>query len=68
MCGDDEKAFTMTRLCQHNDIFVLPVVSPAVPQGLARLRATVIATHEPDEIDHAIEVITRAGKEIGIVD
>ncbi len=68
ICGDDEKAFTMTRLCQHNDIFVLPVVSPAVPQGLARLRATVIATHEPDEIDHAIEVITRAGKEIGIVD
>jgi len=67
ICGDDEKAFTMTRLCQHNDIFVLPVVSPAVPQGLARLRATVIATHEPDEIDRAIEVITQAGREIGIV-
>jgi 8-amino-7-oxononanoate synthase len=67
ICGDDEKAFTMTRLCQHNDIFVLPVVSPAVPQGLARLRATVIATHEPDEIDRAIEVITQAGKEIGII-
>jgi predicted nucleic acid-binding protein len=28
----------MTRECQHNDVFILPVVSPAVPEGLARLR------------------------------
>lgn len=67
ICGDDEKAFTMTRLCQRRDVFVLPVVSPAVPQGLARLRATVIATHEPEEIDQALEVITQAGKEVGII-
>ncbi|MGQ9833773.1 MAG: aminotransferase class I/II-fold pyridoxal phosphate-dependent enzyme [Candidatus Villigracilaceae bacterium] len=67
ICGDDEKAFTMTRLCQHRDVFVLPVVSPAVPQGLARLRATVIATHESEEIDQALEVITQAGKEVGII-
>lgn len=67
ICGDDEKAFTMTRLCQRRDVFVLPVVSPAVPQGLARLRATVIATHDPEEIDQALEVITQAGKEVGII-
>lgn len=67
ICGDDEKAFTMTRLCQRRDVFVLPVVSPAVPQGLARLRATVIATHEPEEIDQALEIITQAGKEVGII-
>lgn len=67
ICGDDEKAFMMTRLCQRRDVFVLPVVSPAVPQGLARLRATVIATHEPEEIDQALEIITQAGKEVGII-
>ena len=38
LCGDDETAFAMTREAQHNDVFVLPVVSPAVPEGLARLR------------------------------
>ncbi|NWF64005.1 MAG: aminotransferase class I/II-fold pyridoxal phosphate-dependent enzyme, partial [Chloroflexi bacterium] len=43
LCGDDNTAFAMTRECQHNDVFVLPVVSPAVPEGLARLRATVTA-------------------------
>ena len=51
LCGDDERAFAMTREAQHNDVFVLPVVSPAVPEGLARLRATVTAAHEPSEIE-----------------
>jgi 7-keto-8-aminopelargonate synthetase-like enzyme len=42
-------------------------VSPAVPVGLARLRATVTAAHEPDEIEHAMNIIEQAGKEIGLV-
>lgn len=65
--GTDERAFAMTRAAQHQDVFVLPVVSPAVPPGLARLRATVTAAHEPEEIDHAIGVIKAAGKEIGVI-
>ena len=67
ICGTDQRAFEMTRACQMEDTFVLPVVSPAVPEGLARLRATVLAAHEPDEIAYAIGVIARAGKEIGII-
>jgi 8-amino-7-oxononanoate synthase len=67
LCGTDEKAFRLTRACQLNDVFVLPVVSPAVPEGLARLRATVTAAHEPDDIQNAMNVIGKAGKELGIV-
>jgi 8-amino-7-oxononanoate synthase len=67
LCGDDERAFTMTRECQHNDVFVLPVVSPAVPEGLARLRATVTAAHEPSEIERAMDVIGKAGKKLGLI-
>ena len=67
LCGTDERAFALTRACQHQDLFVLPVVSPAVPEGLARLRATVTAAHEPEEIDHALSVIEKAGREIGII-
>jgi len=67
VCGTDELAFSMTAMAQHEDTFVLPVVSPAVPPGLARLRATVTAAHEPDEIEHAMDVIYDAGKKIGIV-
>jgi 8-amino-7-oxononanoate synthase len=67
LCGDDERAFALTRAAQHHNVFVLPVVSPAVPPGLARLRATVTAAHEPDEIEYAMDVIETAGKEIGII-
>jgi len=67
LCGSDENAYVMTREVQHNDIVLLPVVSPAVPPGLARLRATVTAAHEPDEIDHAIDEIQKAGKKIGLI-
>lgn len=67
VCGSDEIAFLMTQRAQHKDVFVLPVVSPAVPPGLARLRATVTAAHEADEIEHAMNVIETAGREIGLL-
>jgi len=67
LCGDDQKAFEMTREAQHRDVFVLPVVSPAVPEGLARLRATVTAAHEPSEIERAMDIIGEAGKKLGII-
>jgi len=67
LCGSDEVAFTMTGVAHHNGIFVLPVVSPAVPPGLARLRATVTASHEPDEIDYALNVIEKAGRSVGLI-
>jgi glycine C-acetyltransferase len=67
LCGSDEQAFLMTREAQHHDVFVLPVVSPAVPEGLARLRLTITAAHEPSEIERAMDVIVTAGKKIGII-
>jgi len=67
ICGTDESAYLMTREAQHRDTFVLPVVSPAVPPGLARLRATITAAHEPDEIERAMEVIEQAGKVAGVI-
>jgi 7-keto-8-aminopelargonate synthetase-like enzyme len=67
LCGDDDSAFALTSAAQHQDVFVLPVVSPAVPPGLSRLRATITAAHEPDEIEYAMDVIESAGKAIGLV-
>lgn len=67
LCGEDERAYQMVQHCQHHDVFVLPVVSPAVPQGLARLRSTVTAGHTAQEIERALDVFEIAGKQIGIV-
>lgn len=67
LCGQDNVAFEMTREAQHQDVFVLPVVSPAVQEGLARLRATVTAAHEPSEIERAMDIIGEAGKKLGVI-
>ena len=67
LCGSDEAAFMMTREAQQHDVFVLPVVSPAVPEGQARLRATITAAHDPAEIERAMDVIATAGRQIGII-
>jgi 8-amino-7-oxononanoate synthase len=67
LCGEDERAFALTKTVQDHNVFVLPVISPAVPPGLARLRATVTAAHESDEIESAMDVIEAAGKQIGII-
>jgi len=67
LCGTDERAYEMVRYCQHDDIFVLPIVSPAVPDGLARLRATVTAAHTSSDIDQGLSVFERAGKKVGII-
>jgi glycine C-acetyltransferase len=67
LCGSDERAYAMTGEAQRRGVFVLPVVSPAVPEGLARLRATITAAHEPAEIEQAMDVIAAAGRKTGII-
>ncbi len=67
LCGEDETAYQMTQYAQNRDVFVLPVISPAVPVGLARLRATVTAAHEAAEIEHAMDIVEEAGYKIGIL-
>ncbi|MCJ7567588.1 MAG: aminotransferase class I/II-fold pyridoxal phosphate-dependent enzyme [Anaerolineales bacterium] len=67
LCRTDEKAFKMTQLCHKRGLFALPVISPAVPVGLARLRTTVTAGHEPDEIERALDIFEQVGKEVGVI-
>ena len=66
LCGTDELAFAMTKHAQERGLFVLPVVSPAVPPGLSRLRATVTAAHETEEIEYAMDVLQEVGKQFGL--
>jgi len=67
LCEKDTTAYLMTKFAQEHDIFVLPVVSPAVPEGLARLRATITAAHAPVDIEHAMDIIQEAGIKLGII-
>ena len=40
---------------------------PTVPKGKARVRTIVTATHTREELDRALEIFTRVGKQLGIL-
>jgi glycine C-acetyltransferase len=65
--GDDERAWMMAKLSQERDIFVLPVVSPAVPAGASRLRANVTAGLSLAEIEQAMDVFEETGRMVGVL-
>jgi len=65
--GDDELTFTFWRRLFDEGVFTNPVVSPAVPPDQGRLRVSLIATHELEQLDRALESFAKAGRELGVV-
>ncbi len=43
------------------------IVFPTVPEGKARIRTIMTATHTKEELQRALEVLKRVGKRMGIV-
>lgn len=64
---DNAKTFLLTRKLMDDGIFVNPVVSPAVPPEDTLIRFSLMATHTFEQIDEAIEKITRHARLLGII-
>ena len=65
MCGDTELSGRLATYCQQRGIFVQAIVSPVVPEGMARLRACVCATHTIEDIDHCVDTLIEGANAIG---
>ena len=65
--GENEMTFRFWKALFEKGIFVNSAVSPAVPPGHSLLRTSVMATHQPDQIDHALEVFKKVGNELGLI-
>lgn len=59
---EEEKTWQVCRFMQNNDIFVLPVVTPAVPPNTSRLRMNVSAIMTRDDLDNVVNKIKEADK------
>ncbi len=64
---DNMKTLKLTRLLLDDGIFVNPVVSPAVKADSALIRFSLMATHTRDQVDVAVEKITRLSRILGIL-
>ena len=52
--GDSGAAVRLSELLLERGVFVQAIRPPTVPQGTARLRVTVMATHTVEDLNHAI--------------
>lgn len=65
--GEDDLTIKMTSLCQKKGVFALPVLTPGVPQGTARIRLNVTVKHTTDDLDYAIDAIVKSAKELKVI-
>jgi len=64
---DDTKTLRLTQMLLSEGIFVNPVVSPAVPKEDSLIRFSLMATHTKEQVDIAIDKITKTAKKLGIL-
>src|SRR6201997_3832683 len=67
MVGDAGKAFEFSRELFSEGVLAMAIGFPTVPEGKARLRTIVTATHKRADLERAAEIIGRVGKKIGVV-
>ncbi|KUK85781.1 MAG: hypothetical protein XE03_1902 [candidate division TA06 bacterium 34_109] len=67
MVGEEEKTLQLCRIVNEEGVFICPILFPAVPKGTNRLRAHVLATHTPEDIEKALHIFEQAGKSLGII-
>ena len=57
----------LTRRVHEEGLFVNAIEAPAVPADAQRLRLSLMATHDRAHLDRAIEVLSRVGREVGLL-
>ena len=63
-----EKAFWLCNRLLDDGVFVTPVIAPAVPENDTLIRFALMATHSFEQVDEALDKITKAFKEAQIID
>jgi 8-amino-7-oxononanoate synthase len=67
LIGPMEGTFLFWRKLFDAGVFTNPVVPPAVQPSECRLRTSLMATHTADQIDFALEIFAKLGKEMGVI-
>ena len=67
LVGEAKTAHQFSRALFEEGLFATGIGFPTVPQGKARVRAIVTATHTLDQLDRAVEILTRVAKRMNIL-
>jgi glycine C-acetyltransferase len=67
IAGDGALAMKLSERLFANGVFAQGIGFPTVPRGKARVRTIVTATHTRDELQFALDVFGRVGRELGML-
>ena len=65
--GDEAKTLEFSKELFENGLFSGPIVFPTVPKGTGRVRCMVTAGHTTEQLDRAVKICEKVGKEMGII-
>ncbi len=65
--GDGELTMKFSKELFNEGVLATGITFPTVPEGKARVRTIMTATHTKDELQQALEVLKRVGKRMGIL-
>src|SRR5580692_5085259 len=66
MVGEAKMAHAFSAALFENGLFATGIGFPTVPEGKARVRTIVTATHTREMLDRASEILTRVAKKMGL--
>jgi len=68
MVGEAAKAFEFSRRLFEEGVLAVALGYPTVAEGKARIRTIVTATHRRQDLERALEILTRVGQSLGIIE
>jgi glycine C-acetyltransferase len=66
MVGEARRAVEFSRNLFEAGLLATAIGFPTVPEGKARLRTIVTATHTREQLDRAVEILSRVAKRLGL--
>lgn len=67
MLGEVQLAREFSRKLFDEQVFAMSLGFPTVPQGKARIRVMISATHSRSDLDQALESFKKVGEELGVL-
>jgi len=65
--GDGKLTMDFSRELFKEGVLATGIAYPTVPEGKARIRTIMTATHTKDELEQALEVLEKVGRRMGIL-
>lgn len=65
--GKESDAMEFSKKLKENGVYTSAIVFPTVPRGTGRVRCMLSAAHTHEELDRAVEIFEKVGKEMGLL-